>query len=47
MNVKYLLAWFHMIFIAIANGLLRESAYGRHLTELRAHQVSTAPAGIF
>jgi len=30
-----------MVFIAIANGALREGCYGEHLSELRAHQVST------
>jgi hypothetical protein len=38
---KYLLAWFPMVPIAIANGAVREAWYGPHLTELRAHQVST------
>lgn len=31
-----------MVFIAIANGALREGWYGKHLSELQAHQVSTA-----
>ncbi|MGE0679513.1 MAG: hypothetical protein AB7P69_01205 [Candidatus Binatia bacterium] len=39
---KYVLAWFPMVFLAIANGALREAWYGKHLSELRAHQVSTA-----
>lgn len=30
-----------MVFIAIANGFLRDTGYGRHMTELRAHQLST------
>ena len=30
-----------MVFIAILNGALREFAYGKHLRELRAHQLST------
>ena len=37
----YLLAWIPMVVIAIANGVLREGWYGKHLSELRAHQVST------
>ncbi len=41
MSMRFLLAWIPMIFIAIANGLLREFTYGRHLAELHAHQVST------
>ncbi len=38
---KYILAWFPMIFIAIANGLFREKFLISHLNELRAHQIST------
>jgi hypothetical protein len=38
---KYMLAWFPMVFIAIANGALREGWYGKHVSELRAHQIST------
>ena len=38
---KYLLLWIPMVFIAIANGVVREAWYGRHLSELRAHQLST------
>ena len=36
-----------MIFIAIANGALREFTYGKHLSELRAHQVSTLTGILF
>jgi len=39
---KYVLAWIPMVFIAIANGAMREGWYGKHLSELQAHQVSTA-----
>lgn len=39
--IRYLLAWFPMIAIGILNGVLRESTYGKFLSELRAHQVST------
>ena len=39
---KYLLAWVPMIFIAIANGLLREKFLANRLKELHAHQASTA-----
>jgi hypothetical protein len=38
---KYVLAWIPMVFLAIANGALREGWYGKHLSELQAHQVST------
>ena len=44
MVVKYTLAWLPMIFIAIANGVIREFGYGRLLGELRAHQVSSVTA---
>ena len=30
-----------MVFIAIANGMIREKWYGRYLSELRAHQLSS------
>lgn len=38
---KYILAWAPMVLIAIANGAMREAWYGRRLSELSAHQVST------
>ena len=38
---KYVLAWIPMVLIAITNGALREGWYGKHLSELQAHQVST------
>lgn len=37
----YVMAWLPMVAIAIANGLLRDLVYGRRMSELRAHQVST------
>jgi hypothetical protein len=39
---KYVLAWFPMVFMAVTNGALREGWYGKYLSELQAHQVSTA-----
>ena len=33
-----------MVAIAVANGMVREAWYGRHLGELQAHQVSTLSA---
>lgn len=42
MILRYILAWFPMILIAIINATIREVAYGKYLGELRAHQVSTA-----
>lgn len=44
---KYLLLWIPMVFIAIANGVVREVWYGRHLSELRAHQFSTLTGVLF
>jgi hypothetical protein len=41
---KYVLAWFPMVAIAIANGALREVWYGKILTDLAAHQLSTLAA---
>jgi hypothetical protein len=38
---KYVLVWLPMVFIAIANGAVREGWYGKYLSELQAHQVST------
>lgn len=38
---KYVLAWVPLVLIAIANGAFREGVYGRYLSELSAHQLST------
>jgi len=38
---KYILAWFPMIFIAIANGIFREKFLAGRFSELQAHQLST------
>ncbi len=38
---KYILAWFPMILIAIANGLFREKILRSRLNELQAHQASS------
>jgi hypothetical protein len=42
MVLKYTIAWVPMVFIAIANGVIRQFGYGRFLSELHAHQVSCA-----
>src|SRR6516225_2804589 len=39
---KYVLGWIPMVFIAIANGAIREGWYGKYVSELQAHQLSTA-----
>jgi len=45
-TIFYLLAWFILMIIAIANGLVREKLYGKLLPELVSHQLSTL-SGIF
>lgn len=35
-------AWLVMLFVAVANGALRDFAYGRYMSELAAHQLATA-----
>lgn len=41
MILRYSLLWFALAIIAIANGILREQTYGKILSELSAHQLST------
>lgn len=36
-----ILAWVPMVLLAILNGTLRETWYGKHFSGLHAHQVST------
>lgn len=38
---RYVLAWLGMLGLAIANGVLRQMTFGKFLSELRAHQLST------
>jgi hypothetical protein len=38
---QYVLAWIPMVVIAILNGAIRDGWYGKHVTELQAHQIST------
>ena len=42
MVLKYIIAWVPMVFIAIANGVIRQFGYGNFLSELVSHQVSCA-----
>jgi len=44
---KYVLAWVPMVFIAITNGIIREAIFGKSLSKLRAHQLSTLTGIIF
>ncbi len=39
--LRYLLAWFAMLLLAVANGALRQMTFGKNMTELHAHQLST------
>jgi hypothetical protein len=38
--LKYSVAWIPMVFIAILNGIFRESVFAKAVPELRAHQLS-------
>ena len=42
--LKYILAWFGMVILAIINGTLRVELYGPLISELTAHQLSTLSA---
>ncbi len=44
---RYGLAWLPMVAIAILNGILRETTYGKQLSESRAHQLSTVTGILF
>lgn len=46
MLARYLLSWFALAAIAILNGTLRVTTYGKVVPELPAHQISTI-TGIF
>lgn len=47
MILRYILAWIPMVFVGIANGVLRETTYGKHVSELHAHQISTFTGILF
>lgn len=47
MLVRYLLSWFLLAIVAVANGILREATYGKHVSELSAHQISTGTGILF
>ncbi|MCK9261196.1 MAG: hypothetical protein M0P63_15730 [Azoarcus sp.] len=38
---RYLAAWFVMLLVSIANGMVRDFTYGTQMSPLAAHQVST------
>ena len=39
-TLRYLAAWFVLLVVAMINGALRESTYGKYVSELSAHQLS-------
>jgi hypothetical protein len=47
MFLKYFLAWFPMLILAILNGTLRDLVYKKWVGELAAHQISTISLIIF
>src|SRR3972149_7564380 len=44
--IRYVIAWVPMLFIAIANGALRQFTFGRVMSDLHAHQLSTVIGSI-
>ncbi len=40
-RLRHLLAWLVLLVVAMLNGTLRDFTYGRHMSELSAHQLST------
>jgi hypothetical protein len=39
--LRYILIWLALLVIAIGNGILRQTTFGKVMPELRAHQLST------
>ena len=44
MVALYLVFWLILAIVAVANGVVRQVGYGRYLSELAAHQLSTVTA---
>ncbi len=44
MIAKYILVWFLLALVAIANGIIRQTTYGKTVSDLAAHQISTVTA---
>ncbi|MFA7399505.1 MAG: hypothetical protein WCZ98_03380 [Sideroxydans sp.] len=40
MKLRYMVAWFVLLAVAMFNGVLREFTYGKYVSELSAHQIS-------
>lgn len=47
MLARHALCWILLAVVAIINGVLRENTYGKSVSELAAHQVSTVTAIVF
>lgn len=44
MTLPYTIAWFALAVVAIFNGVIREYTYGKLVSQLAAHQISTFTA---
>lgn len=44
--LRYALAWIPMLFLAVANGALRQLVFAANMSELRAHQLSTLTGSV-
>lgn len=44
---RYVLAWFPMLLIAVANGALRQLTFANVMSEPHAHQLSTLTGSLF
>ena len=43
---KYLIAWFVMLLVSVANGTVRDFTYGKYMDEVSAHQWSTVSSAL-
>src|SRR3989338_6073547 len=43
---RYFLVWIVMLLVSVANGTLRDFTYGKYLSELHAHQLSTVSGAV-
>ena len=44
MVAKYLIVWLLLAVVAVTNGIVRQATYGKVLSDLAAHQISTVTA---
>jgi len=44
MIARYLLVWFLLAIVGVANGVIRQTTYGKTVSDLAAHQISTVIA---